>query len=156
MKKILLLVSVLCCVTVLFCCGCGPKNTFGVVDVQGKITVDGEPVEGISVTMAPADPSQRAAAGVTDAEGKFRVVTPGAKVPGVMPGDYSLTFQKEIWVTADGSPVENLEYDPSKPEPKMFPKDLLPTKYKDAKLSECKVTVVDKNTKIEFDLSSKE
>lgn len=141
--------------------GCGPRNTFGVVDVTGKITVDGAPVEGVVVTMSPVDPlqadgtSRRPASGLTKADGTFRVVTPGAKMAGVMPGEYVLTLSKEIWVDADGNEVDpNAEYDPSQPTPKMFPKDLLPAEYKDASKSEWKVNVVDAKTPIEFDVPS--
>ncbi len=157
-----LFASILLCAFVAACCGCD-KNTFGVVDVTGKITVDGKPVEGISVSMSPVDPAanptQRAAAGVTKEDGTFRVVTPGAKVAGVMPGDYVLTFQKEVWLTEDGELAENIPYDPSKPEPKTHPEDLLPPKYKNPANSECKVTVEAKKYKkgevaFEFDLSS--
>ncbi|MCF0234103.1 MAG: hypothetical protein HUK22_03895, partial [Thermoguttaceae bacterium] len=67
MKKSFWILSAVFCVSASALLGCGPRNTFGVVDVQGKITVDGRPVEGIVVTMAPADPAanptQRAAAG---------------------------------------------------------------------------------------------
>ena len=149
------------CSLALTAVGCGPRNTFGVVDVTGKITVDGAPVEGIVVTMSPVNPiqadgtSQRPASGLTQADGTFRVVTPGAKMAGVMPGEYALTFSKEIWVDADGNEVDpNAEYDPSQPAPKMFPTDLLPAEYKDASKSEFKVNVVDAKTPIEFDIKS--
>lgn len=68
-------------------------NPSGVVDVTGKITVDGAPVEGIVVTTSPVNPikadgtSQRPASGLTQADGTFRVVTPGAKMAGVTPGE---------------------------------------------------------------------
>ncbi|MBQ9873462.1 MAG: hypothetical protein IJM30_03270 [Thermoguttaceae bacterium] len=137
--------------------GCG-KNKFGVVDITGKITVDGQPVEGISVNMSPVDPSanpaQRAAAGVTKADGTVRFVAPGSKVAGVMPGEYVLTFQKEIWLTEDGVDASTLPYDPSKPEPKTHVEDLLPPIYKDRSKSECKVTVTDSSSTFEFDLES--
>ncbi|MBQ9126869.1 MAG: hypothetical protein IJY15_03820 [Thermoguttaceae bacterium] len=160
MNKALFALVALCSLA-LAAVGCGPRNTFGVVDVTGKITVDGAPVEGIVVTMSPVNPiqadgtSQRAASGLTQADGTFRVVTPGAKMAGVTPGEYALTFQKEIWVDADGNEVDpNAEYDPSQPAPKMFPKDLLPAEYKDASKSEFKVNVVDAKTPIEFDIKS--
>jgi len=162
MKQTLFVLATICALAVL-CGGCN-KNTFGVVDVTGKITVDGQPVEGISVSMSPADaaanPSQRAAAGVTKEDGTFRVVTPGAKVAGVMPGEYVLTFQKEVWLTEDGELAENIPYDPSKPEPKTHPEDLLPAKYKNPQNSDCKVTIEAKKYKkgevaFEFDISSK-
>ena len=160
MNKAFFALSALCCFA-LAAVGCGPRNTFGVVDVTGKITVDGEPVEGIVVTMSPVNPvqadgtSQRAASGLTQADGTFRVVTPGAKMAGVMPGEYVLTFSKEIWVDKAGNEVDpNTPYDPSQPAPETFPKDLLPPEYKDASKSEWKVNVVDAKTPIEFDIPS--
>ena len=146
MNKALFALVALCSLA-LAAVGCGPRNTFGVVDVTGKITVDGAPVEGIVVTLSPVNPIQ--------ADETFRVVTPGAKTAGVMPGEYVLTFSKEIWVDKAGNEVDpNAPYDPSQPAPETFPKDLLPAEYKDASKSQWKVNVVDAKTPIEFDIKS--
>ena len=147
-------------IAVVLCAAVGcQKNTFGVIDVTGTLLVDGQPMEGVSVNMSPVDPKanpgQRAAAGVTKADGTFRVVTPGAKQAGVMPGEYVLTFQKEEWQTEDGTPADQIPYDPSKPEPKTHVVSLLPDKYKDPAKSECKVTIVDKNSNFSVDISTK-
>ncbi len=157
-KQIFFSVSIVCCLVGLFLqSGCN-KNPFGVIDITGTVTVDGQPVEGVSVNLSPVDPAanpeQRAASGVTKADGTVRFVSPGAKQAGVMPGEYVLTFHKEIWLTEDGQDASTLPYDPSKPEPKTHPEDLIPAKYKDREKSECKVTVVDKNSTFSFDLES--
>ncbi len=137
--------------------GCN-NNPYGTIDITGKVTVDGQPMEGVSVTMAPVtkDSGQRAAGGVTLADGTVRFVSAGSPVAGVMPGEYVLTFQKEVWLTADGTPAEEIPYDPSKPEPPTHPVDLIPAKYKDPKNSEFHVTVVDKNSTFEVDISTQE
>ncbi len=139
--------------------GCN-KNPYGTIDITGKVTVDGQPMEGVSVTMAPVnstkDSGQRAAGGVTLEDGTVRFVSAGSPVAGVMPGEYVLTFQKEIWLTDDGAPADQIPYDPSKPSPPTHPVDLIPAKYKDPKNSEFHVTVVDKNSTFEVDISTKE
>lgn len=136
--------------------GCN-KNTFGVIDITGTVTVAGEPVEGISVNLSPVDgasPEQRAASGVTKADGTVRFISPGAKQAGVMPGDYVLTFYKEVWLTEDGEDASKIPYDPTKPEPKTHPVPLIPAKYNDRSKSEFKISVVDKNSTFNFDLES--
>lgn len=151
----LVFVAAFACATL----GCN-KNPYGTIDITGRITVDGEPMEGVSVTMAPvnaaADSGQRAAGGVTKEDGTVRFVSAGSPVAGVMPGEYVLTFQKEVWVTADGTPAEDIPYDPSKPEPAMHPVDLIPAKYKDPKNSDFHVNVVDKTSTFDFDIVTKE
>lgn len=139
--------------------GCN-KNQFGVIDITGKVLLDGQPVEGVSVNLSPVDPNahpdQRAAAGVTKADGTVRFIAPGSQVAGVMPGEYVATFQKEIWLTEDGVDASTIPYDPSKPEPKTHPKDLIPAKYKDRNKSDFKVNVVDKTSTFEFNLETEE
>jgi len=86
---------------ILFCCvplvlsGCGPANPFGTVPVTGTITVNGEPMEGVSISFTPADESGMTAYGMTIADGTFQLTTGGAPFgTGAKPGSYRVTFSK--------------------------------------------------------------
>ena len=85
----------------LFCCaplvlhGCGPANPYGAVAVSGKITVDGEPMEGVVVTFVPSGDDGMGAYGMTDAAGSYKLTTGGAPFgTGAVPGSYIVTFSK--------------------------------------------------------------
>ena len=63
--------------------------------VTGKITVDGEPMEGITVTFAPSGSNEMGAYGMTDATGSYKLTTGGAPFgTGAIPGPYIVTFSK--------------------------------------------------------------
>ncbi|MEM7476429.1 MAG: hypothetical protein AAF483_15665 [Planctomycetota bacterium] len=102
------------CLTILSLCafaGCGGP-TLPTIDVTGSVTVDGQPMEGVSVIFSPAASSSgRAATGQTDAQGNFKLTTetPG---DGALAGDYKVAITKAQ--TAD----DNLpkEVDPDDPD----------------------------------------
>ena len=71
--------------------GCGPSRP-DLVPVSGAVTFQGQPVVGAQVTfMAPN--AARAAFGVTDAEGKFRLSTFGTE-DGAVVGNHTVTVAK--------------------------------------------------------------
>jgi predicted small lipoprotein YifL len=75
--------------------GCGPKGPV-VVPVSGVVTLDGRPVEKASVVFMPADGQPQPATGVTDAAGKFSLVTvigPNDHA-GALPGNYRVVVTK--------------------------------------------------------------
>jgi len=72
--------------------GCGKKeNPYGTVPLEGTVTLDGVPIEGVSVILAPRD-GANSAGGITKASGKFTVNTAG--FDGAVPGTYDVTFTK--------------------------------------------------------------
>ncbi len=73
------------------CCGCGS----GLVDLKAKVTLDGAPVEGASVTLHPAATNEigRTSFGVTEADGTVRFTT-FAPYDGVPPGSYKVVVVK--------------------------------------------------------------
>jgi hypothetical protein len=72
-------------------CGCGSGHP-NVVPVSGAVTYQGQPVSGAQVNfMAPG--AARAAYGVTDAEGKFRLSTFGTD-DGALIGSHIVTVAK--------------------------------------------------------------
>ena len=69
-------------------CSSRPSDTPELAPVSGVVLMDGEPLEGASVTFSPVN-GGRGAAGSTDAEGRFRVAY--IKYAGCPPGDCSVT-----------------------------------------------------------------
>lgn len=70
--------------------GCGGSGT---VSVKGAVTLDGEPLPKATVSFMPLGEG-RAAYGVTDAKGNFKLTT--FKVDdGIMPGEYKVMVQEE-------------------------------------------------------------
>lgn len=72
-------------------CGCGPSHP-DVVPASGVVTYQGQPVDGAQVTFM-ASGAARAAYGVTDAEGKFRLSTFGTD-DGAVLGSHTVTVAK--------------------------------------------------------------
>lgn len=86
------LVSILCLAgAVILGIGCSPKAGVSTVPVTGIVTIDGSPAEGIAVTFSPQSPGARTAAGITDANGRFTLNTPGGG-EGAVPGSYKVVF----------------------------------------------------------------
>jgi len=80
-------------------CGSGKLRT---VNVSGTITLDGEAVEGASVSFSPVDSAAgHPAFGSTDAAGRYRLQTPlGEPDAGTTPGRYKVTISKGKMVDA--------------------------------------------------------
>ncbi len=72
--------------------GCGRGNKLKVVPVSGSVKYKGAMVEGAVVTFV-TQASPRAAVGVTDASGKFRLTTIDTN-DGAMAGDNQVTITK--------------------------------------------------------------
>ena len=87
--------SIALILSVSFLSGCGgDKNPFGAVYVEGTVTFDGTPIEGVSVTFIPRS-GDLAAGGRTDPQGKFTLTIGGADIgTGAKPGEYDVTFSK--------------------------------------------------------------
>lgn len=126
--------------------GC-PKASSGLVQVTGKVMVDGKPAEGASVMFFPAPPGEPTtiAAGVVDGAGQFTLVT--NLEPGINPGKYNVTV---IW--PEPSPKESKTFSMSKRDPP----DLLKSKYADPKKTTLSAEVTTSTTEIPpFELSIK-
>jgi hypothetical protein len=87
-----------CALLLLTLTGCpagdGGANMPDRVPVSGTVTLDGEPVEGVSVMFGTGG------FGETDASGRYEAGS-GAGEKGVPAGDYTVTCEK--WVMPDGS-----------------------------------------------------
>lgn len=131
--------NVVCAVTIVFLfMGCGgPAN---VAEVTGTVTLDGRPLAGATVTFVPVDSSGVLSRGITDSEGKYKLVY-DANYTGAAIGDY----QVSISTFRGGFP------DDDPPRPKVL--EQLPTKYNFS--TELKTTVVGGVNQIDFPLDSK-
>ena len=84
-------------VLVLVLPGCtGKPDPYKVYTVTGIVTLDDEPVEGVSVTFIPvnAGGTSMSASSITDASGRYNLTTSGCKKPGAMEGNYNVIFSK--------------------------------------------------------------
>lgn len=84
--------------------GCTGGSGAELVPVAGTVTVDGKPVEGITVTLLGDSSGEKRIIpyGQTDAEGKFTVKVSDTEM-GAPAGEYQVLFQKLR--LADGSPI---------------------------------------------------
>ena len=139
-----------------FCAGCGAnKNPFGTVYLEGVVTVDGQPIQGISVSLLPRT-GDLAAGGITDANGKFVVVTGGAPVgSGAKPGEYDVVFRKQHTEGMNLSMEESKKLYGRGELPMTY---LIPKRYSNSTTSGiAPITVSEKKSenKFRFELSSK-
>ena len=80
-------------ITLALGCSRGDPQQPKTVKAGGKVTLDGQPVEGANVTLA-AEGQGRAAFGKTDAQGRFKLATTST-IDGVMPGTYPASITKQ-------------------------------------------------------------
>jgi len=114
-------------------CGCGGEGHPDLVPVTGKVTYQGQAVQGAQVMFMAAEASSEkrpAAHAQTDAEGRFRLMTfaPG---DGAAAGSYKVLITKREEVP-----------DPTQPDsPYKMTRDLLPVRYGNPKQSDLKAEV---------------
>ena len=108
-----LLIGVVSC-GMLFLTGCGRASDARPrpVPVVGYVLVDGEPLEGTRVVFSPED-HQYAAAGKTDAEGRFQLQTFAAN-DGAVPGNYKVIASNFIVIENPNGSVTETHYLPAK------------------------------------------
>lgn len=82
-------------------CGGGPADP-DVVPASGTVTLDGNAIEGVSVTFVPETGGTKSGYAITDAEGRFEAKMREG-LSGLPAGEYRVLFQK--LVLPDGSPV---------------------------------------------------
>ena len=87
--------------------GCAEDNPFGVVYVEGTVTYNGDPIEGVSVTFIPLDAGEQlGAGGRTNSRGRFDLTAGGSPAgSGARPGQYDVIFTKQE-VARAASPEE--------------------------------------------------
>ncbi|MDD3469540.1 MAG: hypothetical protein PHE53_06110 [Thermoguttaceae bacterium] len=127
--RILLVVAMLVIVA-----GCG-KRGMRTEYVEGKVTLDGQTVEGATVTFRMAkDNADVVGAGQTNAEGIYKLsVDRGEAEAGVPAGEYQVGIRKLDVPAAESNVSSDGTYTPAKASaPGKAPvyKDLVPAKYK--------------------------
>lgn len=140
--RLLLLV---CAAVLATAAGCGKKGRkLDLVPVTGKITLEGQPVEGATVTFSPKGKGNAAAA-ITGKDGTYRLKTFDQE--GAEPGSYDVSVTKiDVQTTAVGATsVEDYQAAMTKGGAYVVPKPqstlLLPAKYASPLSSELKAEV---------------
>lgn len=133
--------------------GCGEKNPYDTIKASGKVTVDGAPMQGITVTFTSESGDGQIAFGSTDAQGKFVLSTPGAPHgSGALAGTYIPTFSKTE--TESQPPAATPEEQAQREPPKTI--YLIPKEYENPKTCGINPVTVAKGQKnvFEFELKS--
>jgi hypothetical protein len=126
---------------ILVTAGCSHESKIATDVVKGKVTLDGEPIGGVSINFTPeGNAGGRSAYGVSREDGTYTLSTlGGAAGQGTTTGKYIVTVSKIIEEsTGKQEPDPN---DPTQMREQKIAKDMLPLKYKNAKSSPLKVTV---------------
>jgi hypothetical protein len=125
--------------------------------VSGTVTLDGEPVAGISVAFVPKGSDGREAYGLTDARGLFTLTISGTEPgSGAIPGEYHVTFSKMsdplAGINTEGLDDEAIEREMAKRFPKGLPsaENLLPAKYADRNATDIAPVKVERGGKNDF------
>ena len=145
--------------------GCGGDTRYSMV--EGTVTYNGEPVEGATVSFQPVSPDGESAAGMTDANGRFRLTSTSATVAGrgALPGDYRITIQKREPPPPD--PIQaafdrgEIDYDEMQRRmaargplaTRAASRDLIPARYGQPGTSGLQETVVQGRNAFTFDLT---
>jgi hypothetical protein len=138
--------------------GCSTgKPDFAVELVEGSVTLDGSPVEGVTVGFSPAGSTRgKPAVGRTDAQGKFLLTaTQGGEFgKGTMIGKYLVSFSKDI-PSRELTAQELANADKTGVMPNMPIISVIPKKYNDPQTSGLTAEVVKGKNNFSFDLQSK-
>ena len=147
-----------------FACGACSTGGPSVEFVEGVVTLDGKPIEGVAVSFSPVDAKTgTGAVGTTDASGIFRLTTipNGTPNAGAKAGDYNVTFSKSTGSGASAQPLsddDNPDYGKAPASGKtesMTSERVIPEKYENPATSGFKVTVkpgTNKGDAFKFDL----
>jgi hypothetical protein len=127
------------------CSESGPSVEY----VEGVVTLDGQPIEGVNVGFAPVDEKTgTSAVGTTDASGTFKLtaIPNGAPGAGAKAGDYLVTFSKvtssdpNAAMTTDDPNYGKLPEGGAMSQPATSTR-VIPEKYENPATSGIKVTV---------------
>ena len=139
----LLLVGLL----VLTGCG-GTGSSLNVQYVEGVITLDGEPLEGATITFISQGAGGQDAGGLSAARGIYKLTSPGGDPErGTLVGEYAVTIRK-IEIEGGAADPDSYTAVPVKQ------KDILPAVYRDRKNTPLTASVVKGKNRLNFDLTS--
>lgn len=86
--------SVIACLLVGLVCFAGCGSDDGHRKVTGKVTMNGEPVDGAALMFYAQDSTGEGGGGKTDASGNYSITAPSAVKGGLFPGEYKVTIAK--------------------------------------------------------------
>jgi hypothetical protein len=133
------------------------KPDFTVEIVEGLVTLDGSPVEGVTVGFSPVDSKAgKPAVGRTDAQGKFVLTaTQGGEFgKGTMIGTYLVSLSKET-PSREPTAQELADADKTGVMPDIPIVSRIPKKYNDPQKSGLTAEVVKGKNNFSFNLQSK-
>ena len=143
--------------TILCCCigllvGCSdevaPEEVPDLHPVSGKVTLDGQPAAGVSISLTQAGGGTGTGGyATTDSSGAY-TVQHRSGAPGVPAGEYVVLFTK--MAQPDGSPIP-----PGKTAADVMAENVLPPRYSDTTQTEFKLAVPAGGTTKDFALTSK-
>ena len=133
--------------------GCGERRVYSPTEmVEGIVTLDGVPVEGVDVTFYPVDSSVgHTATGRTDANGRYTLSSiTGAPGRGTTAGEYRVVVS--LWVTRE---LDEPFFDRAQDMViSSVSEEMLPRVYTDDRTTPLTVTVNSGNNVIDLELSS--
>jgi len=142
--------SVLLLTTVFFAGGClggSSEELVGLVPVSGKVTLDGAPLTGASVTFMPEGTGMgRPCYGATGEDGSYTIKDPGGR-EGCPVEKFKVVISK--YAKEDGSPVGK------DPESAAEGMEHLPEKYSNAEQTQLSAEVPEGGKTFDFDLKTK-
>jgi len=121
--------------------------------VSGKVTHNGDPVEGATVVLSPTAQGGKPASGLTDASGMYTLRTFETD-DGAIAGEYKVTVTK-LKVSASSTVSEDdHNYDHEAADDEAGPEHLLPEKYSSAASTDLTATIPAEGevTDLNFDL----
>jgi len=89
----------------LLAAGCSDHDGLDRAPITGVLTIQGQPLPNASVQFIPAGGGTHGmgALGVSDASGKFTVISSRQSDAGIPPGDYNVMVSR--WAEPDGTPL---------------------------------------------------
>ncbi|MGQ9574791.1 MAG: carboxypeptidase-like regulatory domain-containing protein [Thermoguttaceae bacterium] len=108
MRRLRWVVPILCSVLI---AGCGSG---GLARVKGRVTLNGQPLEGAIVEFRPTAPGGTPASGLTDAQGRYELMYT-FQTPGTPPGEYTVSISTAVsYFDANGNELQREECVPAK------------------------------------------
>ena len=117
-------------VVCLFLAGCGSGSVSGTSPVKGKVTYNGQPVEGATISFYSEAEGVRPAVAISGSDGTYELKT--LDTTGAMPGKYVVLVAKTEIPPELMKEVSMDEAAANAGKPLPQPKELLPAKYLDA------------------------
>ena len=141
--------TILAIVSLSWAAGCGSAGP-DVQFVRGVVTLDGNPVDGCLVVFSPEEAGGLAAAGTTDAKGRFQLNSRNSQRfgQGAIAGPYRVTLSK-----LEGKPADDEGRETSATAP-TIPKELMPLVYTSKQTTPLRATVVKGTNEFTFALES--